>query len=89
MLNLCLSWPRTRPHHSRSDRRPAVLILEANISSAKNGEQIRLERRTTLYWRVTFDHPPLNIFGPETIGVLGAQSQAPLKPHGEKRHLSL
>src|SRR5712671_5471220 len=30
-------------------------------------EQIRVERRTPLYWRVTFDHPPLNIFGPETI----------------------
>jgi hypothetical protein len=37
------------------------------MSSAKNGEQIRLERRTSFYWRVTFDHPPLNIFGPETI----------------------
>ena len=29
--------------------------------------QIRLERRSPAYWRVTFDHPPLNIFGPETI----------------------
>src|SRR5580698_7335966 len=29
--------------------------------------QIRLEQRTSLYWRVTFDYPPLNIFGPETI----------------------
>jgi enoyl-CoA hydratase/carnithine racemase len=29
--------------------------------------QIRLERRLSSYWRVTFDHPPLNIFGPETI----------------------
>jgi enoyl-CoA hydratase/carnithine racemase len=37
------------------------------MSSEKNTEQIRLERRTPLYWRVTFDHPPLNIFGPETI----------------------
>ena len=37
------------------------------MASAKNGEQIRLERRTSLYWRVTFDRPPLNIFGPETI----------------------
>ena len=37
------------------------------MASAKNGEQIRLERRTSLYWRVTFDHPPLNIFGPEAI----------------------
>src|SRR6476659_1022729 len=37
------------------------------MSSAKNKEQIRLERRSPFYWRVTFDHPPLNIFGPETI----------------------
>jgi len=29
--------------------------------------QIRLEQRSPAYWRVTFDHPPLNIFGPETI----------------------
>src|ERR1700756_918217 len=45
----------------------SVPILEANMSSAKNSRQIRLERRTPFYWRVTFDHPPLNIFGPETI----------------------
>ena len=30
-------------------------------------EQIFLSRRSPYYWRVTFDHPPLNIFGPETI----------------------
>ncbi len=29
--------------------------------------QIRLTRRSPHHWRVTFDHPPLNIFGPETI----------------------
>src|SRR5437773_10607671 len=29
--------------------------------------QIRLTRRSSAYWRVTIDHPPLNIFGPETI----------------------
>ena len=29
--------------------------------------QIRLEQRFPSYWRVTFGHPPLNIFGPETI----------------------
>src|SRR5438477_8668207 len=37
------------------------------MSSAKNSEQICLERQTSSYWRVTFDNPPLNIFGPETI----------------------
>ena len=32
-----------------------------------SGEQIYLTRRSLHYWRVTFDHPPLNIFGPDTI----------------------
>ena len=36
-------------------------------SSPTNIRQIRLEKRLPTYWRVTFDHPPLNIFGPETI----------------------
>jgi len=26
-----------------------------------------LTRRSPAYWRVTFDHAPLNIFGPDTI----------------------
>jgi enoyl-CoA hydratase/carnithine racemase len=30
-------------------------------------KQILLTRRSSAYWRVTFDHPPLNIFSPETI----------------------
>jgi enoyl-CoA hydratase/carnithine racemase len=29
--------------------------------------QMRLARRSPEYWRVTFDHPPLNIFGPEML----------------------
>src|SRR5438094_3132298 len=29
--------------------------------------QIHLTRRSPAYWRVTFNHPPLNVFGPETI----------------------
>jgi enoyl-CoA hydratase/carnithine racemase len=33
--------------------------------------RIRLERRSPSYWRVTFDQPPLNIFGPESIPQLG------------------
>src|SRR5262245_6591821 len=37
-----------------------------NETATKNTE-IRLTRRSPTYWRVTFDHPPLNIFGPETI----------------------
>src|SRR5215468_1212176 len=30
-------------------------------------KQILLTRRSPAYWRVTIDHPPLNIFGPDTI----------------------
>jgi enoyl-CoA hydratase/carnithine racemase len=30
-------------------------------------KQIILTRRSPAYWRVAFDHPPLNSFGPETI----------------------
>ena len=30
-------------------------------------KQINVTRRSSHYWRITFDHPPLNIFGPETI----------------------
>jgi enoyl-CoA hydratase/carnithine racemase len=33
----------------------------------KTTKRILLTRRSPAYWRVTFNHPPLNIFGPETI----------------------
>jgi enoyl-CoA hydratase/carnithine racemase len=46
----------------------------ANENTSSNGQsnasshgQIRLEQRSPCYWRVTFDMPPLNIFGPENI----------------------
>ena len=29
--------------------------------------RIYLTRRSPHYWRVTINHPPLNIFGPDTI----------------------
>src|SRR5579863_4034631 len=29
--------------------------------------QIKVTKRSPEYWRVTFDHPPLNIFGPEML----------------------
>jgi enoyl-CoA hydratase/carnithine racemase len=32
--------------------------------------KIRLERRSPSYWRVTFDLPPLNIFGPQDLAPL-------------------
>ena len=33
-------------------------------------QQIRLERRLPTYWRVTFDMPPVNIFGPKHLPLL-------------------
>jgi enoyl-CoA hydratase/carnithine racemase len=33
----------------------------------KDQIQIKVTRRSPAYWRVTFDHPPLNIFGPEML----------------------
>ena len=37
------------------------------MSDVHKTGQVRLARRSPYYWRVTFDIPPLNIFGPETI----------------------
>ena len=36
-------------------------------STATLNKQVYLTRHSPQYWRVTFNHPPLNIFGPETI----------------------
>src|SRR5436309_7498577 len=44
-----------------------MLNSETNMSDVANTRQIRLARRTSSYWCVTFDHPPLNVFGPETV----------------------
>ena len=37
------------------------------MSDTATTRQIRLTRHSPSYWRVTFDHPPLSIFGPGTI----------------------
>jgi len=37
------------------------------MTDPAKSRQIQLVRISPTYWRVTFDHPPLNIFGPETI----------------------
>src|SRR5882724_5165468 len=50
-------------HFSEHPRSTSVNRFEKSTTT----QQIRLERRLPSYWRVTFDHPPLNIFGPETI----------------------
>jgi hypothetical protein len=30
--------------------------------------QIRVARRSPAYWRVTIDHPPINVMGPAMVG---------------------
>ena len=39
--------------------------------AATKTAEIRLARRSPEYWRVTVDHPPLNIFGPEMLPQVG------------------
>jgi enoyl-CoA hydratase/carnithine racemase len=37
------------------------------MNTTMMAKQILLTRQSPAYWRVTFNHPPLNIFGPATI----------------------
>src|SRR5260370_19502426 len=41
--------------------------MKSGTDIATSKKQIHLTRRSPEYWRVTLDHPPLNIFGPTTI----------------------
>src|SRR6266853_623242 len=41
--------------------------MKIETHTATISKQIYLTLSSPYYWRVTFDHPPLNIFGPETI----------------------
>jgi enoyl-CoA hydratase/carnithine racemase len=40
-------------------------MKDQNYAATKT--TVRLEQRSPEYWRVTFDHPPLNIFDPEML----------------------
>src|SRR5580704_11370175 len=63
------SFSRWRGKRSTATRKEqsAIPILEINMSDVANTRRIRLARRTPSYWRVTFDRPPLNIFGPDAM----------------------
>ena len=37
------------------------------MNATKKTSQIRLNRQSPAYWRVTFDNPPLNLMGPEFV----------------------
>ncbi|HEX6717267.1 MAG TPA: enoyl-CoA hydratase/isomerase family protein [Pyrinomonadaceae bacterium] len=41
--------------------------MTSENATAIKSKQVRLTRRSSTYWQVTFDNPPLNIFGPEAI----------------------
>src|SRR5262245_20879745 len=41
--------------------------MKNEIHTTTSTRRIHLTRHSQHQWRVTFDHPPLNIFGPETI----------------------
>jgi hypothetical protein len=43
---------------------------EPSMGEISSSGQIRLQQRSPSYWRVTFDLPPLNIFGPQNISEL-------------------
>ncbi len=42
------------------------------MPKSDDSREIRLERHSAFYWRVTFDLPPLNIFGPQEVPQLEA-----------------
>jgi enoyl-CoA hydratase/carnithine racemase len=46
--------------------------MGTQMNKLANVRQIRLERRSPSHWRVTFDLPPLNIFGPLEVPKLEA-----------------
>ena len=41
--------------------------MKDHESAATTNTQIHVTKRSPEYWRVTFDHPPLNLFGPEML----------------------
>jgi enoyl-CoA hydratase/carnithine racemase len=54
--------------------RDEAAALPQSATSSPN--QVLVERRTPAYWRVTFNNPPFNIFGPDTIPQLNAVVKA-------------
>ena len=46
------------------------------MTNTTEAKQVVRMQRSPAYWRVTFNHPPLNIFGPATIPQLNEVIQA-------------
>src|SRR5262249_54561202 len=51
----------------RCESRSSHCANQRSYLSYMSDKQIFLTRRSPEYWRVTVNHPPLNIFGPDTI----------------------
>ena len=42
-------------------------MLDTTMNVSTKPAQIRLARRSPVYWRVTIDNPPINVMGPEMV----------------------
>src|ERR1700727_682092 len=45
----------------------AIAPAVSEPNTTKKPAQIRVTRRSTAYWRVTIDNPPINVMGPEMV----------------------
>src|SRR6202049_4200199 len=53
-----------------ADRSPEETTVPEKFNRpVADARQILLARPSPHYWRITLDHPPLNIFGPDTISL--------------------
>jgi enoyl-CoA hydratase/carnithine racemase len=66
VLAVLISAPDLAAQTTTAVQASAEPAVQSGILPATKRE-IRVEHRSSEYWRVTFDNPPFNIFGPETI----------------------
>jgi enoyl-CoA hydratase/carnithine racemase len=50
----------------------AAATAQTGQADASIKQEFKITRVTPAYWRVTIDHPPFNIFGPESIPMLNS-----------------
>src|SRR5262245_12996614 len=63
----CGGTVRPFPTPSQPDQRRRINVPEQLKAVKAAAKRVHLTPHSKYYWRVTFDHPPLNIFGPESI----------------------
>jgi enoyl-CoA hydratase/carnithine racemase len=68
-MSLRSSSLRPRPSNEdvTNEVAPTDTHEDADMTRTTMSKQILLTRRSSAYWRVTLNHPPLNIFGPQAI----------------------